>query len=136
MTTVSQAVLAAYMQAMMQAFAPASAPGRKLAEWLFYNQGVTGLDFRAATAEAASDGAAPERPDLEKPLPPALWQALSAALAQIAGAQALERDELTANIEAFASAVALDPIESALLRFVLLTDYDDSFDQLCGNVVA
>ncbi len=75
MTTVSQAVLAAYMQAMMQAFAPASAPGRRLAEWLYYNQGVTGLDFRAAMAEAASDGAAPERPDLEKPLPPPLWQA-------------------------------------------------------------
>jgi ATP-dependent 26S proteasome regulatory subunit len=136
MTTVSQAVLAAYMQAMMQAFAPASAPGRRLAEWLFYNQGVTGLDFRAALAEAASDGAAPERPDLEKPLPLPLWQALSAALAQIAGARAQEQDELTANIEAFASAVALDPIESALLRFVLFTDYDDSFDQLCGNVVA
>ena len=52
MLTASQVAIAAYAHAMLQAFAPASPPGRALAAWLHTNQCLIGLDFQAAMARA------------------------------------------------------------------------------------
>lgn len=135
MITASQAAVAAYVHAMMQAFAPASPPGRKLAEWLHYNQCMVGLDFQAALARASPDGVAPEQPDLEKPLPLALWEALRADLSRTAHASSPEQDATASNIDVFAAAVGLDPTETALFRFVFHTDCDKAFDRLCSGLI-
>ena len=136
MITASQAAIAAYVHAMMQALTPASPPGRKLAEWLHYHQCVVGLDFQAAVARATPEGAAaPEQPDLEKPLPAALWEKLRADIGRTADAAELEQDSVAASIDTFASAVGLDPTDAALFRFVFYTDCDKSFDRLCGRIV-
>jgi MoxR-like ATPase len=134
MLTASQVAIAAYAHAMMQAFAPASPPGRALAAWLHTNQCLIGLDFQAAMARAAPGGTPPADPDLEKPLPAALWTELREAVARCRE-RAPEPDVVTANIAAFAAALELDAMETAMLQFVFFVDYEDAFERLCDSIV-
>lgn len=134
MMTASQVAIAAYAHAMMQAFAPASPPGRALAAWLHTNQCLIGLDFQAAMVRAAPGGTPPADPDLEKPLPAALWTELRDAVARCRES-APEPDVATANIAAFAAALELDAMETAMLQFVFYVDYEDAFERLCDSIV-
>lgn len=134
MMTVSQAALAAYVHAMMRAFAPAAPPGRRLAEWLYHNQCLVGVDFHAAMARAMPGGA-PEEVDLEKPLPQAVWAELCDCVARSAAGSDAQMDSVAANIATFAAAVGLDPIETEIFRFVFYTDCEKAFDRLCGMMV-
>jgi len=134
MLTASQVAIAAYAHAMMQAFAPASPPGRALAAWLHTNQCLIGLDFQAAMARAVPDGTPPADPDLEKPLPAALWTELREAVARCR-LSTPGPDVATANIAAFAAALELDAMETAMLQFVFFVDYEDAFERLCDSIV-
>ena len=134
MSTASQVAIAAYVHAMMQAFAPASPPGRALAAWLHTNQCLVGLDFPAAMARAMPDGAPSADPDLEKPLPAALWTELRGAVARCKES-APEPDIVTANVATFAAALELDAMETAILQFVFFADYEDAFERLCDSIV-
>ena len=55
-TTASPAAVAGYIHALMHAFDPASLPGRRIADWLRYNDCVAGIDFAAAERAAGTKG--------------------------------------------------------------------------------
>lgn len=135
MMGVSRAAMAAYVLAMARSFAPASPPGRVLAQWLHDHQGMVGVDFAAALQRAAGEGKTPEDPDFDKPLARALWTELCAQVEQAVQAPAHEPDLISANIDLFADAVGLDALERAVFRFVFHTDSDTAFGGLCGRIV-
>lgn len=135
MMSVSQAAMAAYVLAMARSFAPASPPGRVLAQWLHDHQGMAGVDFAAALQRVAGEGKTPEDPDFDKPLPRALWAELCAQVERAVQAPAHEPDLVSVNIGLFADAVGLDALERAIFRFVFHTDSDSTFGRLCGRIV-
>lgn len=135
MLSVSQAAMAAYVLAMVRAFAPASPPGKVLAQWLHDHQGLVGVDFTVALQRAAGEGKTPEDPDFDKPLPRAVWAELCAQVEQAVQAPTHEPDLVSANIKLFATTVGLDPLEEAIFRFVYHTDSDGSFGGLCTRIV-
>jgi tRNA A37 threonylcarbamoyladenosine biosynthesis protein TsaE len=135
MMSVSQAAMAAYVLAMVRTFAPASPPGKVLAQWLHDHQGLVGVDFDTAMQCVAGKGKTPEDPDLEKPLPRAVWEVLCAQMARAIQETAREPDLVSANIDLFAAAVGLDELERAIFRFVYYTDSDSSFGALCTRII-
>jgi hypothetical protein len=135
MMNVSQAAMAAYVLAMLRSFAPASPPGKVIAQWLHDHQGMVGVDFAAALQCAAGESKTPEDPDFGKPLPGAAWAELRAQIERAVQAPAHEPDLVSANIDLFAAAVGLDELERAVFRFVYFTDSDASFGALCARVV-
>ncbi|WP_119303537.1 AAA family ATPase [Dongia deserti] len=135
MITASQAAVAAYVHAMMQAFDPASPPGRRLTFWLRSNQCMVGLDFEAATTARTPKGRKRKSPAWDKPLPQRLWARLRAAIARSASAGATAADAVSANLDAFVRAVGLDPLEAEIFRFVFHTDRDATFERLCNGIV-
>jgi ATP-dependent 26S proteasome regulatory subunit len=135
MITASQAAVAAYVHAMMGAFDPASPPGRRLANWLYNNQCMVGLDFHAATATRTPKGRKRKAPAMDKPLPQRLWARLRGAVARSAAAGAGNADAVSANLDMFVAAVDLDPLEAAIFRFVFHTDRDGTFERLCADLV-
>jgi transitional endoplasmic reticulum ATPase len=127
MTTVTPAAarLAAYLSPLLDSFQPGSAIGRKLGVWLHANGALAGIDFRAATG---SRGAA------ARPLSAAAWAGLRQAAAKSAAAPV--EDGLAQNLAVFAQCLALDPVDLAILGFVLETDRDWRLQSLCKELLA
>jgi SpoVK/Ycf46/Vps4 family AAA+-type ATPase len=135
-TTASPAAVAGYIHALMHAFDPASPPGRRLADWLRYNDCLVGIDFAAATVPRTRAGRKRKAPPHDKPLPPRAWHRLRAAVAASAERAAANADALTANTAVLAEALGLSGEETAILRLVLRTDRESRFDDLCSRIVA
>jgi ATP-dependent 26S proteasome regulatory subunit len=135
-TTASPAAVAGYIHALMHAFDPASPPGRRIADWLRYNDCVAGIDFAAATVLRARGGRKRKALAHDKPLPPRAWLKLHAAVAASAARAAEGADGLAANIAALADALGLSREDADILRLVLRTDRESRFDDLCSRIVA
>ncbi len=135
MMSMSQAAMAAYVLAMVRSFAPASPPGKVVAQWLHDHQGLVGVDFAAAMQRAAGEGKTPDDPDFDKPMSRAVWVELCAQVEQAVREPSREPDLVSANIDLFAAAVGLDELERAIFRFVYYTDSDSSFGALCTRII-
>jgi ATP-dependent 26S proteasome regulatory subunit len=135
-TTASPAAVAGYIHALMHAFDPASPPGRRIADWLRYNDCVAGIDFAAATALRTRAARKRKTPPHDKPLPPRAWEKLRAAVAASADRAAANADALAANAAILADALGLGAEETAILQLVLRTDRESRFDDLCSRIVA
>ncbi len=117
--------VAGFVGACLAAFAPRSPAGQKLAQWLRSNGAMAGIDYVAAT-ESRGTGVRP----LSRPA----WDRLVAAVA--AAAAAGEEDVLARNLGVFGAAIGLDPIERAILGFVLQIGSDWRLGSLCGDLLA
>jgi SpoVK/Ycf46/Vps4 family AAA+-type ATPase len=135
-TTASPAAVAGYIHALMHAFDPASLPGRRIADWLRYNDCVAGIDFAAAIALRMRGGRKRKAPAHDKPLPPRAWEKLRASVAASAERAAAGADALVTNTAVLADALGLSGEETAILRLVLRTDRESRFDDLCSRIVA
>ena len=135
-TTASPAAVAGYIHALMEAFDPASPPGRRIADWLRYNDCIVGIDFAAATALRPRAGRRRKAPAHDKPLPLRAWRKLRAVVAASAERAAANADVLAANTAVLADALGLSGEETAILRLVLRTDRESRFDDLCSRIVA
>jgi transitional endoplasmic reticulum ATPase len=135
-TTASPAAVAGYIHALMDAFDPASPPGRRIADWLRYNECVAGIDFAAATALRTRGGRKRKALPHDRALPARAWHKLRAAVAASAERAAANVDALVANTAVLADALGLSGEETAILRLVLRTDRESRFDDLCSRIVA
>jgi SpoVK/Ycf46/Vps4 family AAA+-type ATPase len=135
-TTASPAAIAGYVHAMTRAFAPDSAPGRRLTDWLRVNASAVGVDFDAVTRPRAKTRRRRKAPANDRPLPKRAWQQLSAAIAEAANCGAGRDDVISTNLAAFAAAVGLGRLEMDVFRFVFHTDREPAFGDLCTNIVA
>jgi transitional endoplasmic reticulum ATPase len=135
MVVSSKAAIAAYLRAMMRAFAPDSPPGRKLADWLRYNEKVLGLDLEAALRlPAPSNGQRMRAPEGEV-MSGWAWATIADALARIADAMSQASDPVARNFCALVEALGLDAEEAAVFRFVFQTDHDKAFEWLCTSLL-
>jgi ATP-dependent 26S proteasome regulatory subunit len=64
-----------------------------------------------------------------------VWAELRSAVAQSVAEAPNEPDTIAANVTTFSAALELDSVESAIFRFVFLTDHDNAFDRLCSSIV-
>jgi transitional endoplasmic reticulum ATPase len=128
------ALAAGYVEALMDAFAPDSAAGRKLAEWLREHRELVGIDFDAAISRTPSGRRRRRSTPTDRPLSAQSWLRLRAQLARQAGMG--EPNNLVAtNITALAGAVGLEALETEILAFVLVTDRDVKFNELCNQII-
>lgn len=123
MTTPTQAALAAYLSGLMRRFPPVSDAGRKLGTWLDCNKSTLGIDL--PSLEDISGSA---------PIPAAKWRDMVDRLA-VLRADADASDVLDKNACAFTTALGLDARDAAIFRFVLATDCDTTFEQLCSDLI-
>lgn len=135
MKTGTPAAVGRYICAMMDAFEPATPAGRRLTEWLRDNQDAVGIDFDAATRSRARSGRRGRLPATDRPLSPPRWSRLRAAVTAVASADGAGRDAVAGNIESFGRAVGLSEAELDLFRFVMQTERDSGFWNLCAGIV-
>jgi SpoVK/Ycf46/Vps4 family AAA+-type ATPase len=134
MTTSSRAAIAAYLHGMMRCFAPGSAPGKKLAEWLRQNQQLLGIGFddllRMPAPSAGQRIRAPEKELLR----PDEWKTLSDALSRSVAAHG-GLDPVGGNIAALSGALELDAAATEVFRFVFETARNRAFEWLCSMIL-
>jgi ATP-dependent 26S proteasome regulatory subunit len=121
----------------MDAFAPATPAGRRLAEWLRDNQDAVGIDFDAATRmrTRTRTGRRGRPVATDRPLSEPRWSRLQAAVTAVSEADSAGKDVVASNVASFARAVGLDEVEFDLFRFVMQSERDSGFWNLCAGIV-
>jgi len=133
-TTASPAMIAGYINAMMDAFAADSAPGIRIVQWLRCDGTVLNIDVDAEIEPHLDSSAGRDLPAAEKPLPPWAWAAVRAALARVMAAEA-EPGAMDRNLAAFAAALGIDGIAAQAFQFAFHASCEHGFDELCDDVV-
>lgn len=120
----------------MSGIEPKSAPGRVLTRWLRGQSGLVGLDFDKVTTVVTASGKIRKTKAADKPLSGKAWTQLRDALGSADVSEAVSTRIPMANLQLFADAMFLQPLESRIFAFVFQCSCEDAFDALCDQLVA
>jgi MoxR-like ATPase len=135
-TTNPPAPMAGYISAMMKAFSPESPAGLWISSWLRANDAWVGFDFRDTIRTRRNKRPNQNDREHQRPLSKRAWSKLCALIAGLHRPMN-SHDALTMrNLEALASAIGLSDLELAIFRFVLFSESNARFSELCSAIVA
>ncbi len=135
-TAKSRGLIARYIAGLMSGIEPKSAPGKVLSGWLRGQSRLVGLDFDKVTAVVTASGKIRKAKAGDKPLSAKAWGQLRAALESADISDAVSTRIPMGNLQHFADAMSLQPLESKIFAFVFHCSCEDAFDALCDQLVA